>query len=136
MSEEPAEVGRTTLVAGMVLLAACAAASALLETMLVPLRWGTVIVPLAVPLAVLSNVALPTLAWRIRAVPALAVVPVVAWLIVVVLLSESRREGDVLLPGGNTGVKYVAYGYLLAGFATGLVTLLVLTGRFTRAERR
>ena len=127
---------RPTVIVGLVELAACAIASALVETMLVPLRWGTVIVPLSVLLAVVSNVALPVLAWRLRAIAVFAVVPVVVWLMTTLYLSQSRPEGDVLLPGGRTGVKYVAYGYLLAGFAAGLLSVLALAGRFSRPGAR
>ena len=134
--ESGAEPDAATVLVGLVLLAACAMGCALMETMLVPLRWGSVIVPRAVLFAVVSNVGLPVLAWRLRAVAPFAAIPMIVWLIAVLFLSQSRREGDVLLPGGPTGVKYVAYGYLLGGFVAGLVTVLWLSGRFRRVERR
>jgi hypothetical protein len=47
-----------------VILSACAALSAMLAALLVPLRWGTVIVPVSVLIAVASTAGLILLAWR------------------------------------------------------------------------
>jgi hypothetical protein len=113
----------------LVVLVACAGLSAILETMLVPYRIGTVIVPVAIVGAVLSNSVLPVLAWRTRrSVPA-AALPFGVWVITVLFLSQSRPEGDVLLPGGKSGITYVSYGLLVAGFVAGLATLVWLGNR-------
>ncbi|MGI8882264.1 MAG: DUF6113 family protein [Jatrophihabitans sp.] len=117
------------------LLIACAALSGLLEAMLVPVRAGTVIVPVSVVLAVLTNVGLPVLAWWAARATVAAVLPFAAWVVVVLLLSQSRPEGDVLLPGGKTGLTYVSYGLLLAGFISGIATIARLSSRSAARSR-
>lgn len=136
-SEQPEpDLDLLTVAVTVVVLACCGALSALIEAMLVPQRWGTVIIPIAVVLAICSNVALPVLAWRARPLVVVAAIPFATWVISVLFLSQSRPEGDVLLPGGKTGVTYVAYGLLLAGFLAGLATVSVLASRGTGPGRR
>jgi Family of unknown function (DUF6113) len=58
-----------------------------------------------------------------------AVVPAVAWLLVVLLLSVKRPEGDVVLSNGGT-----AYGYLLIGTMLAAVIAMAAGARLRPAE--
>jgi hypothetical protein len=111
----------------LVILSACAALSAMLAALLVPLRWGTVIVPVSVLIAVASTAGLILLAWRAVRSIALAAIPFAIWVVTVLVFSQARPEGDVLLPGGQTGVVYVVYATMLGGFVAGLVTIFILS---------
>jgi Family of unknown function (DUF6113) len=121
-----------------VILSACAALSAMLAALLVPLRWGTVIVPVSVLIAVASTAGLIVLAWRAVRSVALAAIPFAIWVVTVLVLSQARPEGDVVLPGGQTGVVYVVYATMLGGFVAGLATIFILSSsrRVTPAGRR
>jgi hypothetical protein len=121
------EPGWLLLTVNLVILSACAALSAMLAALLVPLRWGTVIVPVSVLVAVASTAGLIMLAWLAVRSVALAAIPFVIWVVTVLVLSQARPEGDVLLPGGQTGVVYVVYATMLGGFAAGLVTIFILS---------
>jgi hypothetical protein len=121
--------------AGVALLCGCALLCALLTLFLVPLYVGSVIVPVAVVVAVASNVALPRLARALIETTTATVLPFLAWLLGVIVVGVlPRPEGDVVLPGGG-GVQWVSYGVLLGGALVGTVTV-VLSGarRPTRIE--
>jgi hypothetical protein len=112
---------------GVTLLALSGALAALLETLLVPLYVGSVIVPVSILLAVLSNVALPRLARSLVPRTAAAFAPFLAWLIVVIGFGVfTRPEGDVVLPGSPTGAELVTYGLLGAGVIAGTATVVGL----------
>ncbi len=115
---------------GVAVLTATGALSALMETLLVPFYVGTVVVPIAVVMALVGNVALPLLVRSIVPRTFAAAAPFVAWLIVVVGFGVfARPEGDVILPGnGPGGVVFVSYGVLLGGTLAGAVTLVVVSG--------
>ena len=136
-SGEPA-LGWVLLTVDLAILSACAALSAMLAALLVPLRWGTVIVPVSVLIAVASTVGLILLAWRAVRSVALSTIPFAIWVVTVLVLSQARPEGDVLLPGGQTGVVNVVYATMLGGFVAGLVTIFILSSRrpATPAGRR
>lgn len=111
--------------AGVVLLAVCGALAGLLESLLVPLYWGSVIFPLAVVLAVVGNVVLPRLARALVPATGAALAPFLGWLIVVVGFGVvSRPEGDVILPGAPNSLEFVTYGLLLGGALAGTVTVV------------
>lgn len=125
---EPASPPTALDWAGIVLLVLCGALAAFLETLLVPLYAGSVIVPLAVLLAVASNVALPRLARALVPRTAAALAPFAAWLIVVVAFGLlARPEGDVVLPGSPASLQYVTYGVILGGAVAGTATLVLMT---------
>jgi hypothetical protein len=130
--------GWVLLTVDLAILSACAALSAMLAALLVPLRWGTVIVPVSVLIAVASTVGLILLAWHAVRSVALSAIPFAIWVVTVLALSQARPEGDVLLPGGQTGVVYVVYATMLGGFIAGLVTIFILSSRrpATPAGRR
>ena len=113
---------------GVALVAACGALAGLLEALIVPLYWGSVIVPIAVVLAVVSNVALPRLAGALVPSTAAALAPFLGWLIVVVGFGVvSRPEGDVILPGSPSSLVFVTYGLLLGGALAGTVTVVLVS---------
>ena len=101
-------------VVGGVLVLVAAAALAVLECFLVPLRVGTVPLPVCVPLAMVGNVLLARLAGQLTGRPVLGVLPPVLWLAVVLALSAPRPEGDLIVPGTLTGLVF-----LFAGVVTG-----------------
>jgi MFS-type transporter involved in bile tolerance (Atg22 family) len=113
---------------GVALLTGCGALAALLEALLVPLYLGSVVFPVAVVLALVSNVVLPWLAHQLTSSTAAMVAPLAVWLIVVFGFGGvSRPEGDVILPGSPNTLEFVTYGVLLGGAVAGLVTVLMLT---------
>jgi hypothetical protein len=113
--------------AGVVVLCACAVLAALLALFLVPLYAGSVLVPIAVLIALATNVALPRLAHTLVETTAAAMLPFACWLIVVVGVGVlTLPEGDVVLPGGGS-LQLVSYGVLLGGALAGTVTV-VLSG--------
>jgi hypothetical protein len=124
--------------AGVALLCGCAALAALLTLFLVPLHVGTVIAPVAVLLALATNIALPQLARTLVESTAATLLPFVFWLIVVVYIGVvTRPEGDVVLPGGGGAEELVAYGVLLGGALAGTVTVVLSTNAraTTRPQR-
>ena len=113
---------------GTVLLAGCGALAGLLETWLVPLYAGAVIMPVTIVLAIATNVGLPRLVRTLIPRTAIAAAPFLTWIVVVVLLGTvSRPEGDVVFPGSPTGAEYVGYGVILAGAVAGVVTLMLMS---------
>ena len=115
---------------GVILLCACAMLAALLALFLVPLYAGSVIVPVAVVIALASNVALPRLARALVETTAATALPFGSWLLVVIVVGVMPRpEGDVVLPGGNGGAQWVAYGVLLGGALAGTVTVALSGAR-------
>ncbi|HKC29603.1 MAG TPA: hypothetical protein VKB75_16430 [Jatrophihabitans sp.] len=111
----------------LVLVTLAGALAGLLEALLVPVYVGATIVPLAVLLAVVSNVALPRLARALVPRTAAAVAPFVAWLIVMIGFGAiGRPEGDVILPGAPGGVAAVTYGLLIVGTLAGTATVVWL----------
>jgi hypothetical protein len=106
--------------------------SALIEVLLVPFYIGSVIVPIAVVLAVGLNVVLPRLAYATGGRLAFAWLPVISWVIVVGVLSVANTSrGNVVLPGYGKA-QYVAQGLLLLGVLAGFVSAIRIGG----AERR
>jgi hypothetical protein len=109
---------------GVALLCGCAVLSGLLALFLVPLYAGSVLVPVAVVVALASNVALPRLARTLVETTAATVLPFVFWLLTVIIVGVlPRPEGDVVLPGGGGGLQWVSYGVLLGGALAGTVTV-------------
>jgi hypothetical protein len=98
-----------------------------LESLLVPLYVGSLIAPVAVVLALASNVALPWLAnTLVQSAPA-RLAPFLTWLIVMVGFGVlARPEGDVILPGSPSDVVWVTYAALLGGALVGTVTMVWL----------
>jgi len=114
--------------AAVAVLTGCGALSALVESLLVPLYVGRVLVPIAVVLALLLNGALPRLARSAVDRTSAAVAPFAGWLLVVIVLSGfPRPEGDVIYPGGGGYVQWVSYGVLLGGTLAGTLSIVFST---------
>lgn len=111
---------------GVALLTVCGALAGLLESLLVPLYWGSVIFPIAIVLALVSNVVLPRLASSLVPRTSAVLAPFAGWLIVVVGFGVvSRPEGDVILPGAPGNLEFVTYGVLLGGALAGTMTVVL-----------
>jgi hypothetical protein len=115
------------------LLALIALALALVECFLVPLRAGTVPLPVCVLLAAAGNVVLSRVSAALSGVPLTAVVPPVLWLGVVLVLSVQRPEGDLVVPGSLTGLVFL-FGGSVAG-AYGAATSITRSTRPGRPTR-
>ncbi len=117
-------------VAGVVLFMIVAALAALLAVMFVPVRLGTIVFPVSVVFAALTNVVLPTMSRRLVDSLAAGIAPVVAWFVTVFLLAQARPEGDVLLPGKGA-LSYVAYAVMIVGALAGGITVFRTESRRT-----
>lgn len=109
--------------AGVALVAACAMLAALLEALLVPLYAGSVVVPVAVVLAVAGNLAFPRMARNLVPRTGASIVPLLAWLAVMLLFLYGRPEGDVVFPGQPAGAEWTFYGTLFGGALAGMVAV-------------
>jgi hypothetical protein len=103
-------------VAAGVLIAVLALGLALVEAFLVPLRIGTVPLPVCVPLAMAGNIVLAKLAVRQTGSIAWGAAPPVLWLVVVVVLSLPRSEGDLVVPGTLTGLVFLFAGAIAGAY--------------------
>jgi hypothetical protein len=120
---------------GVALLCGCAVLAGILELFLVPFYAGSVLVPIAVVLAVASNIALPRLARTLVETTTATVLPFVFWLLTVIVVGVlPRPEGDVVLPGGGGGLQWVSYGVLLGGALAGTMTVALSGTRRPAAQ--
>jgi len=122
----------------LIVVVACAAAvlAGILEVLLVPLRSGTVLVPIAVAMSLAGNVVFPRVARAAYETAAATVAPILCWLITVVVLAMTPRpEGDVLVRGGN-GEQWVFYGVLFGGVVAGCVTAVLSSPKPMISEKR
>jgi 4-amino-4-deoxy-L-arabinose transferase-like glycosyltransferase len=101
----------------------------LIDVLFVPVYIGTTLIPFAAIVAVLGNIALPTLAADAAGRPGAGTLAVACWFVpVVVLTMYLRPEGDVIVLAQHDQ-EYTYYGLLLGGVVAGLVTVAVLTRR-------
>lgn len=114
----------------LVLIVLAAVLLAVVECFLVPLRFGSVPVPVSVPLAIAGNVALARMAARASGRVLTAVIPPVLWLAVVLVLAMQRAEGDLVVPGTLTGLVF-----LLGGTVAGAYGAASSITRWTRPPR-
>jgi len=117
----PARPGRAAdplaaRVAAGVLISLFSVGLALVEAFLVPLRVGTVPLPICVLLAVAGNVVLTKLAVRQTGSVVVGVLQPVLWLLVVVVLSLPRAEGDLIVPGSATGLVFLFAGAVAGAY--------------------
>jgi hypothetical protein len=103
-------------VAAGVLISLFSVGLALVEAFLVPLRVGTVPLPICVLLAVAGNVVLTRLAVRQTGSVVVGVLQPVLWLLVVVVLSLPRAEGDLIVPGSATGLVFLFAGAVAGAY--------------------
>jgi hypothetical protein len=87
---------------------------ALLGAFLTPYRWGAVLVPVSLLVAVAGLVAVTQFTYRVTDHAGLSLIPGVLWLIVSLVLSGRTTEGDLVLTQQN----WVANVYLLVGSVT------------------
>lgn len=101
------------LVLGMALFAVAGILAGLIEVTLIPLRYGTSLIPVAPALAVLTGVLLPAISRGLTDTARAAAPPAVGQLLTIWLLATGRPEGDVLLPAGS--IAWVSYSVLILG---------------------
>jgi hypothetical protein len=94
---------------------AVAAWLALVEVFWLPWRPGGVPLPVSVVAAVVGNLLLVDAARRLSGSRLVAVLPAVVWLVIAVAAATRRREGDLLLPGGDAVTSTLNLGFLLLG---------------------
>jgi hypothetical protein len=98
---------------------------ALVEVFWLPLRVGGVLVPVSVVAAVVGNLVLVNLAYRLSRSRVVAVLPALAWLAVALGSARRRPEGDLVIVGtgalGYVGLSFLLVGVLAAAFAVGRV---------------
>jgi hypothetical protein len=119
-------ITRTATAVGWAVVAVAAAAwLALVEVFWLPLRIGGVPVPLSVLAAVVGNLLLVPLAYRLSGSRAVAVLPALVWLVVALAAMVRRPEGDLVLVGtgvlGAVGMAFLLFGVVAAAFAAGRV---------------
>lgn len=103
---------------------------AVVEAFLVPLRAGSIPLPLCVVLAVAGNVLLTRLAATQADSLAAGALQPALWLVTVVVLSLPRAEGDVIVEGSVTGLVF-----LFAGSVAGAYGIASEITRRTRPDR-
>jgi hypothetical protein len=104
---------------------------AVVEVFWLPLRVGGVLVPVSVVAAVVGNLLVVRAARWLSGSGVVALLPAVAWVVVVVAAMIRRPEGDLLIVGGgDTGV--VNLGFLLVG----VVAAAFAAGRALAEPRR
>ena len=85
---------------------------------LVPLRWGTVPLPLSWVVAVVGNGLLGWCGGRLLGRPG-ALVPGLVWLGVALTLGSKRAEGDLVVPGTVPGLVFLLCGAVASAIAYG-----------------
>ena len=117
--------GRSSVLAWGIVVVLVSGWAALVEVFWLPLRIGSVLVPLSIVGAVVGNLMLTAAAHRLSGSRVVAVLPAVVWLVVAVSAMIRRPEGDVVLTGGGgTGVVNLAFlllGVMAAAFGVGRV---------------
>lgn len=86
---------------GLLVAFVAAIASALLTAFLTPLYLGTIRLPVAILVAAVANYALVWFTYRATEQKLLSLLPGLAWMIVMIVLSTRTGEGDVVLAGNN-----------------------------------
>ena len=96
---------------------------AMVEVFWLPLRIGGVLVPLSIVVAVVGNLLLPGLLFRLSGSRLVAVLPAVIWLVVAVAAMSRRPEGDVVFVGtgplATLNLVFLLTGVLAAAVAVG-----------------
>ena len=114
----PAEPGPGEVAGSYGLVLALALLLALWGAFLVPLKVGTIPVPVSVLLALVGNAALGW--WGGRLYGRLgAAGPGIVWLVVALSLSTQRREGDLVVPGSAMGLLFLLVGAVASAVALG-----------------
>jgi hypothetical protein len=114
----PAEPSQGEVAASYGLVLALALLLALWGAFLVPLKVGTVPVPVSVLLALVGNAALGWEGGRLYGRLG-AAGPGLVWLAVALSLSTQRREGDLVVPGSVMGLLFLLVGAVASAVALG-----------------
>jgi hypothetical protein len=88
-------------VAGTLVAVGGAVATALVEAFLTPLYAGTVRLPAAAVLAVVTNAALVWFTYRATGHKLVALLPGLAWMAIMIVAAGRTTEGDIVLAGDN-----------------------------------
>lgn len=104
-------------VLGGLLVLGLAAVCAILEVFYLPLRAGTVLLPLSVVAAVAGNVAFTRAMYEVAGSVWAALLPGAVWLAVIGRAAIARPEGDLLITdgGASTATAVVNLAFLLLG---------------------
>jgi len=97
---------------------------AVLECFLLPSYLGPVPIPLSIPAAVAGNLALPTLALRLTGSRVVGVLPVLGWLMVAVVASVPRPEGDLIVTGSLRGLAFLLLGAVAGAYAVARIVVI------------
>lgn len=89
------------------------------ECFLVSLHIGSVAVPISALLALVGNFGLPYLMRVATRNRVAMVLPAAIWLVVALMFSIQRPEGDLIVPGDWAGVAFLFTGMVAAGIGTG-----------------
>jgi hypothetical protein len=103
----------------------------LVEILWLPLRIGGVLVPVSVVAAVGGNLLLVGGAYRLSRSRVVAALPAAVWVVLALLASQQRSEGDLLVVGGGA-LGWVGLAFLLLG----VVSAVFAVGRLVSAPRR
>jgi hypothetical protein len=95
---------------------------ALWGAFLVPFRLGGTLVPVSLVIAVVGNVLVGRAGARVAGSTG-AVVPGLLWVVVTLVLSSRRAEGDVVVPGSTVGLAFLLAGALASAVAYGAAVL-------------
>jgi len=108
---------------GGVVVVGLAASCAILEVFYLPLRAGTIPVPISIPAAVVGNVVFTRALYIISGSVWPALLPGAVWLAVIARAAIARPEGDLLITGSATtvaiNVAFLGFGSLALAFTVG-----------------
>ena len=115
---EPPPLGPRGTAAAYALVLVLAFLLAIWGAFLVPLRWGTVLLPVAVLIAVVGNLVLGRAGGRLLGRPG-ALGPGLVWLAIALVAGSKRGEGDLIVPGTLPGLAFLLLGAIAAAVAYG-----------------
>ena len=118
-STEPTPLGPRAAAAAYGLVLFLALLLAVWGAFLVPLRWGTVVLPVSWVVAAAGNLVLGRVGARLLGRPG-AIGPGVVWLVVALTLGSKRSEGDLIVPGTTPGLVYLLVGAVAGAVAYAL----------------
>jgi hypothetical protein len=118
----PQPLGRPGQIFAVGLFTVLGAMTAALEILLVPLYIGSVIFPITLVIVLVCNSYLPRAVRMFTDSTGLALLPVAAWVVVLIYFGlVPNPMGDVLLPGYGQG-QYVGEGLLVIGLLVGVAS--------------
>ena len=112
----PAPLAGPALVAAYGLVLLLAVLLALWGAFLVPLRVGTVLLPVSWLVAAAGNAALGWAGGRLLGRPG-AAGPGIVWVVIALTLGSRRAEGDLIVPGSTAGLVFLLVGAVASAAA-------------------